>query len=88
LKDASALHVTIWRVHRGAEMIAGAGPRYPYVHRGPYRGYRRGFANVTADVLPALLFGVRLTTAVSLAIFVAFYLELAPLMGGSIRLRD
>jgi hypothetical protein len=69
-------------------MIAGAGPRYPYVHRGPYRGYRRGFANVTADVLPALLFGVRLTTAVSLAIFVAFYLELAPLMGGSIRLRD
>jgi len=35
-----------------------------------------GFANVAASVVPALLFGARLATAVSLALFLAFYLQL------------
>jgi uncharacterized membrane protein YccC len=39
-------------------------------------GYRRGFADVMLGAVPALLFGMRLATAVSLAFFVAFYLEL------------
>jgi uncharacterized membrane protein YccC len=38
--------------------------------------YRDGLACLIAGVIPALLFGVRLATAVSLAFFAAFYLQL------------
>src|SRR5580692_5989672 len=37
---------------------------------------RAAFSNLVAKALPAGLFGLRLATAVSLALFVAFYLEL------------
>jgi uncharacterized membrane protein YccC len=37
---------------------------------------RGGFADLVVSAVPALLFGVRLATAVSLALFVAFYLQL------------
>ncbi|HET6390189.1 FUSC family protein [Hyphomicrobium sp.] len=43
-----------------------------------------GIANVFVTAVPALLFGVRLTAAVSLALFTAFYLELdAPYWAGT-----
>jgi uncharacterized membrane protein YccC len=37
---------------------------------------RRGVAEMLAGVMPALLFGLRVATAVSLALFLAFYLQL------------
>src|ERR1700730_18766990 len=41
-----------------------------------HEGWPGRFADIAAKALPAGLFGLRLATAVSFALFVAFYLEL------------
>ena len=52
---------------RGAEHL---------IEAAAHEGWPGRFADIAAKALPAGLFGLRLATAVSFALFVAFYLEL------------
>jgi uncharacterized membrane protein YccC len=57
-------------------MVAGASQGEPVPQQGPVAKWELSLVNAVRTSYPALLFGVRLWAAVSLALYVAFWLEL------------